>query len=159
MHSYICFVSSSETIYTADFTMTKMQGSSSRNKGKFLTRTSGDLNTSTISLSIPPGAVPYPPAVTFVLPDTTITSHLSPTYVTPLPTSSTKPTSTFSPSADQSSSTFIEVEARPTSYAITNNAASTTSAQGTGSKLDWERLKFRIVFILWPAMIGLTMAL
>lgn len=136
--------------------MNNMQGTSTRkNKSKFLTmRTSSDTptTTSTSSLSLPPGAVPYTPAITFVLPDTTVTSHLAPTYMTPQPTVGNRPVSSYSPSAGGSETTFIEVEARPTGYMNSNNAA-------PGSRFDWERIKFRVVFIIWPAMIGLTMAL
>ncbi|KAK7691504.1 hypothetical protein QCA50_004903 [Cerrena zonata] len=151
---HIRFVFSSETIYTADFTMANMQGTSThKNNSKFLTRTSSNTETSTSILSIPSGAVPYTPAVTFVLPDTIMTSHLAPTYMTPQPTATNRPSTSFSPYAGGSQTTVIEVEAKPTRLA--NSAA----AAWTGTRLDWEKMKFRVVFILWPAMIGLTMAL
>lgn len=134
--------------------MANMQGTSTRknNNSKFLTRISSNTETSTSILSIPSGAVPYTPAVTFVLPDTTMTSHLAPTYMTPQPTATNKPSTSFSPYAGGSQTTVIEVEAKPTRLA--NSATS-----WTGTRLDWEKMKFRVVFILWPAMIGLTMAL
>ena len=39
------------------------------------------------------------------------------------------------------------------------NLASGSGSISFGHRIDFERLKFRIVFILWPAIVGITMAL
>ncbi|CAL1710977.1 unnamed protein product [Somion occarium] len=141
---HVRFVFASETIYTADFTITDMDEPSSH-KAKFVTRTSS---------SVPAGASLFTPIVTFVLPDTTVVSQLSPTYMTPRPTNTIPSSmySSYSPVGVEGN-TIIQVEAEPTGIVRSNDAAA------AAGRMDIEKLKFRVVFILWPALIGLTMAL
>jgi hypothetical protein len=39
------------------------------------------------------------------------------------------------------------------------NAAGFTCRENASKRVDLEKVKFRLVFILWPALIGITMAL
>jgi hypothetical protein len=39
------------------------------------------------------------------------------------------------------------------------NQPSGNSRNGAAGRIDIEKLKFRVVFILWPALLGVTMAL
>lgn len=60
-------------------------------------------------------------------------------------TSSAQPTSTLPPITPEEEADYLH-----------KHHASTSGATGV---LDYERLKFRLVFILWPAIVGITMAL
>ncbi|OJT13457.1 hypothetical protein TRAPUB_9987 [Trametes pubescens] len=79
------------------------------------------------------------PALTLVLPDATIVSMLKPTLVTLRPSATAPPLST-------------EQAAPPSSL-------QKGAAMATLPTLDIERFRFRIVFILWPALVGISMAM
>lgn len=79
---------------------------------------------------------------------------------------SSTPTSTFSIpiySTDLASSTVSSSYVVPTSTSNPYRQQNQNSAGSSGSwqrnAVDMERLKFRMVFILWPLLIGVTMAL
>ncbi|KAI0079796.1 hypothetical protein K474DRAFT_1638964 [Panus rudis PR-1116 ss-1] len=127
------------TIYTADFTITNMapkslkdSTSKSTHNGKFVTRTSSTfVSTATANDHFQSGPYTYP------------TSSL-PNSSKPPSSQETTPVSSFGSSDGEG-----QARSRPL-----------TSNSGPASKrIDYEKLKFRIVFILWPAVIGLTMAL
>ena len=89
-----------------------------------------------------PSLVYITPRVTFVLPDATVVSTLKPTLSTPPPSVATPPpTSTpeASPQRARSGAAAMGLRKRP--------------------PVDLEGLKFRFVFVFWPTVIGLTMAL
>lgn len=79
------------------------------------------------------------PALTLVLPDATIVSMLKPTLVTLRPSATAPPLST-------------EQADRP-------SGLQKGAAMATLPTLDIERFKFRIVFIFWPALVGISMAM
>ncbi|KAI8986855.1 hypothetical protein BD414DRAFT_461297 [Trametes punicea] len=82
------------------------------------------------------------PELTLVLPDATVVSTLKPTPVTMRPTATAPPLT-------------IE-EDEPYAPAQTGAAVATAGKRPT---IDMERLKFRLVFIFWPALVGISMAL
>ena len=87
----------------------------------------------------------YTPYLTLVLPDTTVVSALSPRPTPPRPPSNGPP---------------VSVEEENEFRKHDSAAAQINDAGGmAGQRIDLERLKFRLVFILWPALVGITMAL
>lgn len=89
----------------------------------------------------------YTPYLTLVLPNATITSALAP-----------RPTVVKPPMAGAPVSNDEEAEYLKHDHAQiqqTSDAGGGTAAH----RVDLERLKFRLVFILWPALVGITMAL
>ncbi|KAI0330670.1 hypothetical protein GY45DRAFT_1323424 [Cubamyces sp. BRFM 1775] len=119
------------TIYTADFTITDMA-------------TIFPLDGLTIDAhnESAPMVTYITPKLTLVLPDATLVSTLKPTPVTMRPTATAPPL------------TIEEDDSHPSVQ--TGAAASTLGKQ---SMFDMERFKFRLVFIFWPALVGITMAL
>ena len=87
----------------------------------------------------------YTPYLTLVLPNTTVTSALAP-----------RPTS--------SRAYAVATPVTPLAQGQVGDAqthagdAMQKSDAGSG-RVDLERLKFRMVFILWPTLVGITMAL
>ena len=65
-------------------------------------------------------------------------------------TSSAQPSSTLPPITPEDEEEYLRNHRGP-------GAASRNS--GTALQVDYERLKFQLVFIVWPAIIGITMAL
>ncbi|KAI0366017.1 hypothetical protein BV20DRAFT_1098000 [Pilatotrama ljubarskyi] len=119
------------TVYTADFTITDMASISPLD----------GLTIDAHNESAP--IVTYiTPRLTLVLPDTTIVSTLKPTPVTMRPTATAPPLS-------------VE-EVDPPADAQTGAAVATLGKRPT---IDVERFKFRLVFIFWPALVGISMAL
>ncbi|THH31661.1 hypothetical protein EUX98_g2547 [Antrodiella citrinella] len=115
--------------------------------------------TTTTSVSL------YTPVMTLVLPDTTILSTLAPT--TPRPT----PTTPASPLAAAAVTTATATTATP-AVVIQDQPEGPPERGGPGiggrrksssatstRRVDMEKVKFRVVFILWPVLIGLSMAL
>ncbi|PSR71474.1 hypothetical protein PHLCEN_2v12639 [Hermanssonia centrifuga] len=90
-----------------------------------------------------PGPSLYTPYLTLVLPDTTYISPLA-----PRPTSAT-PSNTPVTVEEENEHLRDESGQKMTSNAI----------RDYGLRMNLERLKFRLVFILWPALVGMTMAL
>ncbi|KAI0765010.1 hypothetical protein C8Q74DRAFT_1370886 [Fomes fomentarius] len=121
------------TIYTADFTITGMTS---------LFPLHGPIidphNDSAASV------VYFTPQLTLVLPDTTTVSNLK-----PVP-------STTRASPTPSSSTTLQDEGSGLSGP--RNGALTAGVRKRPT-VDLERLKFRFVFVFWPTLIGITMAL
>ncbi len=121
------------TIYTADFTITGMTS---------LFPLHGPIidshNDSAASV------VYVTPQLTLVLPDTTTVSNLK-----PVP-------STIRASPTPSSSTTLQDEGSGSSGP--RNGALTAGVRKRPT-VDLERLKFRFVFVFWPTLIGITMAL
>ncbi|KAI0646237.1 hypothetical protein C8Q79DRAFT_961678 [Trametes meyenii] len=119
------------TVYTADFTITDMAS---------IYPLDG-LTIDAHNESVP--IVTYiTPELTLVLPDATVVSTLKPTPVTMQPTGTPPPLST------------VEDQSRAI---IQTSLAS--AALGKRPALDVERLKFRLVSIFWPALVGISMAL
>ena len=87
----------------------------------------------------------YTPYLTLVLPNTTIVSALAP-RPTVAPANAGIPPVTEEEAAEHSK----HDGQRPQTSDAGGNA---------GQRIDLERLKFRLVFILWPALVGITMAL
>ncbi|EPQ51424.1 hypothetical protein GLOTRDRAFT_132798 [Gloeophyllum trabeum ATCC 11539] len=132
------------TVYTADFTI-------SDGRPPISTR-SLELDSATPTLTTPhlpvaPTSNMQPFFLTLVMPDLTLVSQLPPR---PTPT----PVTTFYAGQEQedqgsdSSSRLGPAKSRPTSASWSRFAV-----------LDIEKIKFRIVFILWPALMGITMAI
>lgn len=86
----------------------------------------------------------YTPYLTVVLPNATSVSALAPLRTTARPSPSVAP---VSPDEEDA---YLHSHGQST-----NNAAGFS----LGGSIDLERLKFRIVFVLWPALVGITMAL
>lgn len=86
----------------------------------------------------------YTPYLTLVLPNATITSALA-----PRPTVA-KPPMGAPPVSNDEEAEYLKHD---------HQQIQQTSDAGGGHRVDLERLKFRLVFILWPALVGITMAL
>lgn len=86
----------------------------------------------------------YTPYLTVVLPNATSVSALTPQRTTARPSPSIAPV------------TPDEEDAYLHPHGPSSNSAAGFSL---GGRIDLERLKFRIVFVLWPAIVGITMAL
>ncbi|EKM48461.1 uncharacterized protein PHACADRAFT_266345 [Phanerochaete carnosa HHB-10118-sp] len=89
----------------------------------------------------------YTPYLTLVLPNTTLVSALAPQPRT----SALSPTATPVSADDES--------AYRRAHEPHGASSSSGAAGGRHAVVDFERLKFRLVFILWPAVVGLTMAM
>ncbi|TCD68133.1 hypothetical protein EIP91_011498 [Steccherinum ochraceum] len=176
-HNYhVRFVSQHppSTVYTADFTIEDMHYNSTAayshaiaEEGKHAaTATAAATNgnteqklTSTTSVSL------YTPVMTLVLPDTTIVSTLAPT--TPKPTLSKGPSQGIAAAAATPMPTTPSIVIQPDPNAdgekvhggTISSSKKTSNASATTRRVDMEKLKFRVVFILWPVLIGLSMAL
>lgn len=87
----------------------------------------------------------YTPYLTLVLPNTTTVSALAPQRTSARPAPTAPPVS-----ADDESA-----------YLHAHGETQSSGAAGTalGRRIDFERLKFRLVFIIWPAVVGITMAM
>ncbi|KAI0816872.1 hypothetical protein BC628DRAFT_1413983 [Trametes gibbosa] len=119
------------TVYTADFTIIDMAS----------IYPIGSLTLDAHNESAP--TVTYiTPELTLVLPDATVISTLKPTPVTMRPTATAPPLSL----EEDGSHPDVQVGAA-------------MSVLGKRSTLDIERFKFRLVFVFWPALVGVTMAL
>ena len=131
--SYLVFTCQKpkKEIYTADFTVTGMANDFPL-EGPIVDTWNASA----------PNLVYITPEITLVLPNTTVVSTLKPTLAATASTT-TAPPMTITPPPDPprqaSSAQAVGVRKRPT--------------------VDLERLKFRFVFIFWPTIIGLTMAL
>ena len=91
----------------------------------------------------------YTPYLTLVLPNATIVSTLAPQRT------STRPSPTAPPVSTDDENTYLHAH-EPQS----NNAArGSWIGNSLGRRIDFERLKFRLVFIIWPALVGITMAM
>ena len=139
-HSYLRFISDDppSTTYTSRFTLAAMDDTPPYHR-------SGQAQTRSTT---------YP-----VLEDNATSSLVSSSSApTSLNTSSTSMTSTRLSTSTVSSSYVI-----PTSTSNPYRQQNKNSAGSSGSwkrnTVDMERLKFRLVFILWPLLIGVTMAL
>lgn len=87
----------------------------------------------------------YTPYLTFVLPNTTVVSALLP-----------RPSSTrVSPMATP----VVPLPQTTQAGDSTGMRSETQKSDANSGRVDFERLKFRLVFILWPALVGITMAL
>ncbi|KAI0795003.1 hypothetical protein C8Q75DRAFT_748511 [Abortiporus biennis] len=119
------------TIYTADFTVTNMAS---------VSQTEHTQQQKLAASPAPNGPSStknqYAP-LTLGLPNST--------YTTP----SAQPSNTVSPIADQ------QQDSGDSSDGIPNQSGSSIA----GRRVDMEKIKFRLVFILWPALIGISMAL
>lgn len=104
---------------------------------------SSNTNASTTTATANPNL--YTPYLTLVLPDTTVVSALSPRPASATPRPAASPVS----SADEEE--YLK-------HDFAHGQASDAGA-GAAQRIDLERLKFRLVFILWPALVGITMAL
>ncbi|OBZ78369.1 hypothetical protein A0H81_02242 [Grifola frondosa] len=120
------------TIYTADFTIADMAPYSPLHGGTI------DANKSTVeTVSI------FTPVLTLVLPNSTVVSTLAPTTV-PL-----RPSAVPSVISNEEDSYM----------AHDKNPGAVIGGTGRRTTVDLERFKFRLVFIFWPALIGITLAL
>ncbi|KAI0360775.1 hypothetical protein OH77DRAFT_1418783 [Trametes cingulata] len=119
------------TVYTADFTITDMASIYP------LDGLTIDAHNETA-----PSVTYITPMLTLVLPGATIVSTLKPTPVTMRPTSTAPPLS-------------IEEDDRPTN----TQTGAAVATLGKRPTIDMERFKFRMVFIFWPALVGISMAL
>ncbi|KAI0064773.1 hypothetical protein BV25DRAFT_1799959 [Artomyces pyxidatus] len=80
---------------------------------------------------------------------------LLPNMTTAPPATSARPTS-----ATMRSFTMSSVVGPPTSLPSGNSTGKEEKKQASsGERVDVEKLKFRLVFILWPALMGISMAL
>ncbi|RDX54434.1 hypothetical protein OH76DRAFT_1397729 [Lentinus brumalis] len=124
------------TVYTADFTITGMTD---------LTPFGGpyvdDHN------NTDPNVVYVTPMLTLVLPDTTIVSALKPTPSTVSPKATAPPESTLEDEGFNS---------RMRGQVQSGAAAASIRKRPT---VNLEYLKFRSVFVFWPSLIGIAMAL
>ena len=84
------------------------------------------------------------PKLTIVLPNATTTSTLE-----PMPATTTEPLMTAPPISSLDGGQHM-------AHGKTGSAAAGLRKRPT---VDLERLKFRFVFIFWPTLIGITMAL
>ncbi|KII85492.1 hypothetical protein PLICRDRAFT_178557 [Plicaturopsis crispa FD-325 SS-3] len=82
------------------------------------------------------------PLLTLVLPSTTYVSQLSPTT---------------GPAAQQT--VYASPIAGSDSGKPLSRQSSAASGKSASQRIDMEKIKFRLVFILWPALIGITMAM
>ena len=89
----------------------------------------------------------YTPYLTLVLPNTTIVSALPAHSVT-----SKVSTPTVAPITPEDEQAYLHSH-------TPNSDANVSPANSINHRIDFERLKFRIVFILWPAIVGITMAI
>ncbi|KAH9846384.1 hypothetical protein C2E23DRAFT_853037 [Lenzites betulinus] len=118
-------------VYTADFTIIDMASISPMD----------GLTTDAHNESAP--TVTYiTPQLTLVLPDATVVSTLKPTPIT------MRPTATAPPLSFEKDGWHPEL---PIGAAM--------SMLGKRSTFDAERFKFQLVFVFWPALVGVTMAL
>ncbi|GJE92426.1 hypothetical protein PsYK624_085800 [Phanerochaete sordida] len=88
----------------------------------------------------------FTPYLTLVLPNTTTVSALAPQRTSARPAASAPPVSASDEDA----------------YLHAHGGGATSGAGGAGAlgrHIDFERLKFRLVFIIWPALVGITMAM
>ncbi|KAI9064754.1 hypothetical protein FKP32DRAFT_1625347 [Trametes sanguinea] len=124
------------TVYTADFGITDMANMAPLD----------GLTIDPHNESVP--TVTYiTPMLTLVLPDATVVSTLKPTPVTMRPTPTAPPFT-------------VEEDDEPRVPAPTQTGAA-VAMLGIGKRptFDMERIKFRLVFIFWPALVGISMAL
>ncbi|KAH9896771.1 hypothetical protein C8Q73DRAFT_686963 [Cubamyces lactineus] len=119
------------TIYTADFSIINMATISPLDG---LTIDAHNESAPTVTYSTP--------ILTLVLPNATIVSTLKPTPVTMRPTTTAPP---------------LTIEEDEPRLSVQTGAA--TAALGKRPMFDMERFKFRLVFIFWPVLVGITMAL
>lgn len=102
----------------------------------------GQSASSNQSNSMPDGF--YTPYLTLVLPNATTVSALP-----PQPTSA-KHTPALAPITEEQEEAYLHSH---------DSLPSTGGGTSVAHRIDFERLKFRVVFIFWPALIGITMAL
>ena len=86
----------------------------------------------------------FTPYLTLVLPNETTVATLAPQRT------STKPSPTLAPISPEDEDAYLHSHSPKT-----NNAGESPIRH----RFDFERLKFRMVFVVWPALIGITMAL
>ncbi|KAF7792656.1 hypothetical protein EIP86_003753 [Pleurotus ostreatoroseus] len=143
--SYIRFVSFSPHIevYTATFTILNMSSIAALTPGP---HTPGAALANANQTTPAPDAF-YTPYLTLVLPNTTITSALA-----PRPTSS-RAYAVATPVTPLDQSQVGDARTH------TDGAMQRQRSDAGSGRVDLERLKFRMVFILWPALVGITMAL
>ena len=136
MSSYIRFTCKqpSTSYYTASFSILDMASISAAGQN-----VSGNL-TSATSHAL---STPY---LTLVLPNSTVVSAL------PARPTSAKATPTASRSAvsAEDEQSYLDSHTPKSAKSVSNSIT---------HRIDFERLKFRIVFIFWPALVGITMAL
>jgi len=171
-HNYhVRFVSHQppHTYYTADFSIRDMEYNSTATfstaeKDKEKEQVKAKATSTEHIPSTTSSASLYTPVMTLVLPDTTITSTLAPTTPKPTPSQgaplaaaaiTTPPPSSPTPAVVIQPDQDVEPEHAGT---ISGSRKSKSSATST-RRVDMEKLKFRVVFILWPVLIGLSMAL
>ncbi|KAI0717446.1 hypothetical protein C8T65DRAFT_805148 [Cerioporus squamosus] len=126
------------TVYTADFTITGMT-----NLYPFGGPSTTDNN------NTDPNVVYVTPMLTLVLPESTIVSALKPTP------------STLSPSGTAPSESTLEDEGFHSRMRGPGQLQSGAAAAGIRKRptVNLEYLKFQSVFIFWPTLIGIAMAL
>ncbi|KAI0087241.1 hypothetical protein BDY19DRAFT_956916 [Irpex rosettiformis] len=130
------------TIFTASFTIVGMAYMSS----------SGDNTTawSPDSDGFDPDSLgPNSPNTTATSTHSVSAVHSTGLSVSASATSSAQPSSTLPPISPQDEEDYLRNHRGP--GAVSNG--------GTTLNIDYERLKFQLVFIIWPAIIGITMAL
>ena len=156
--SYVRFTSwkPPRMVYTSYFTVLDMSAAAAL-RGNATNSTLRESNISTNSSSTASkrpsgtgGASLYTPHLTLVLPGTTITSALAPRP----PTASPTPTASAVSVEDES-----EFEKHDSPQEVRQVAQKTSSGAGRLGGIDLERLKFRLVFIFWPTLVGISMAL
>ncbi|CCM01780.1 uncharacterized protein FIBRA_03847 [Fibroporia radiculosa] len=127
------------TVYTADFTITAMDDTSPF-QGAEKAVISSTVGGAEAAMSTSSAIAPYPSSPSTM----TTSSTVSSTTQTSSPTSTTS-----SPTGTQTHNPYM------------NKAKTGASGGGlwTRTTVDLERVKFRLVFILWPMMIGITMAI
>ncbi|CDO77548.1 hypothetical protein BN946_scf184912.g47 [Trametes cinnabarina] len=121
------------TVYTADFGITDMA-----NMAPLDGLDIGAHNESA------PTVTYVTPMLTLVLPDATVVSTLKPTPVTMRPTPTAPPYT-------------VEEDDEP--HALPAQTGAAVATLGKRPTLDMERIKFRLVFIFWPALVGISLAL
>ncbi|KAH8103357.1 hypothetical protein BXZ70DRAFT_925208 [Cristinia sonorae] len=165
----------SATIYTADFAIRDMDYDSlaefsaaeKKHKQKAV---STDATTATPTTKASVMSL-YTPVITLVLPDTTIISTLAPTTPKPTASSHTESLSQLAAaaavtSAPPSSTPAVVIQSdsdvqdeKEHGGTINSSGLRKTSNASSNRRVDVEKLKFRIVFVLWPVLIGVSMAL
>ena len=91
----------------------------------------------------------YTPYLTIVLPNTTSVTTLAPTRA------SARPSPTASPVSADDENAYLHAHDPQSNSAI----GGSSFGSSLGRRIDLERLKFRLVFIIWPAVVGITMAI
>jgi hypothetical protein len=102
----------------------------------------------------------YPPleiyTATFAITNTTLPTSDGATLPGSLDPSAA-PSTTLPPTLNPQLSPVATVYAMPLRSSRFNNGAGESATRG--ARVDLEKVKFRIVFILWPALVGTLMAL